>query len=59
MRVGLTQQRSTIILYFWTAMFALPTVIAAFMPTWVAILVGAVIFGSSLMIIKTNRDVNA
>jgi UDP-GlcNAc:undecaprenyl-phosphate GlcNAc-1-phosphate transferase len=59
MRVGLTQQRTTIILYFWTAMFALPTVIAAFMPTWVAILVGAVIFGSSLMIIKTNRDVNA
>ena len=59
MRVGLTQQRTTIILYFWTAMFALPTVIAAFMPIWVALLVGAVIFGSSFIIIKTNRKVSA
>jgi UDP-GlcNAc:undecaprenyl-phosphate GlcNAc-1-phosphate transferase len=58
MRVGLTQQRTTIILYFWTAMFALPTVIAAFMPVWVALLVGAVIFGSSFIIIKTNRKVS-
>jgi len=59
MRVGLTQQRTTIILYFWTAMFALPTVIAAFMPVWVALLVGALIFGSSFIIIKTNRKVSA
>lgn len=59
MRVGLTQQRTTIILYFWTAMFALPTVIAAFMPIWVALLVGVVIFGSSFIIIKTNRKVSA
>ena len=36
MRLGLTQQRTTIILYLWTAMFALPTVIAAFTPIWVA-----------------------
>ena len=59
MRVGLTQQRTTIILYFWTAMFALPTVIAAFMPIWVALLVGVVIFGSSFIIIKTNRKLSA
>jgi UDP-GlcNAc:undecaprenyl-phosphate GlcNAc-1-phosphate transferase len=56
MRLGLTQQRTTVILYLWTAMFALPTVIAAFLPVWFAILSGALIFSFSIFIIKNIKD---
>jgi UDP-GlcNAc:undecaprenyl-phosphate GlcNAc-1-phosphate transferase len=56
MRLGLTQQRTTVILYIWTAMFALPTVIAAFVPAWIAILSGAFIFSFSALIIKNTKD---
>jgi UDP-GlcNAc:undecaprenyl-phosphate GlcNAc-1-phosphate transferase len=55
MRLGLTQQSTTIILYMWTAMFALPTVIAAFTPLWVALIVGFVIFTLSIFTIKRSR----
>lgn len=55
MRLGLTQQSTTIILYMWTAMFALPTVIAAFTPLWVALIVGFVIFILSIITIKRSR----
>ena len=55
MRLGLSQQRTTIILYFWTAMFALPTVIAAFVAFWFAILAGVVIFLISIWIIASNK----
>lgn len=56
MRLGLTQQSTTIILYMWTAMFALPTVIAAFTPLWVALIVGFVIFILSIITIKHGRN---
>jgi UDP-GlcNAc:undecaprenyl-phosphate GlcNAc-1-phosphate transferase len=56
MRLGLTQQSTTIILYMWTAMFALPTVIAAFTPLWVALIVGFVIFILSIITIKHSRN---
>jgi UDP-GlcNAc:undecaprenyl-phosphate GlcNAc-1-phosphate transferase len=55
MRLGLTQQRTTVILYLWTAMFALPTVIAAFAPAWIAVISGVFVFGISLTVIKTTR----
>jgi UDP-GlcNAc:undecaprenyl-phosphate GlcNAc-1-phosphate transferase len=55
MRLGLTQQSTTIILYMWTAMFALPTVIAAFTPLWVALIVGFVIFILSIITIRRSR----
>ena len=58
MRFGLTQQRTTIVLYLWTAMFALPTVIAAFVSIWIAILAGALIFLSSLFVIKSSKNVS-
>jgi UDP-GlcNAc:undecaprenyl-phosphate GlcNAc-1-phosphate transferase len=58
MRFGLTQQRTTIVLYLWTAMFALPTVIAAFASIWIAILAGALIFLSSVLIIKSSKNVS-
>jgi UDP-GlcNAc:undecaprenyl-phosphate GlcNAc-1-phosphate transferase len=56
MRLGLSQQGTTVILYLWTAMFALPTVIAAFLPVWFAILSGALIFSFSIFIIKNIKD---
>jgi len=56
MRMGLTQQRTTVVLYLWTAMFAVPTAIAAFIPIWIALLVGAVIFALSILVIKRNRN---
>ena len=58
MRFGLTQQRTTIVLYLWTAMFALPTVIAAFASIWIAILAGAVIFLSSVWVIKSSKNLS-
>ena len=57
MRLGLTQQRATVILYLWTAMFALPTVIAAFAPVWVAFLSGAAIFGASVLLIRLQKEI--
>ena len=56
MRMGLTQQRTTVVLYLWTAMFAIPTAIAAFIPIWIALLVGVVIFALSILVIKRNRN---
>jgi UDP-GlcNAc:undecaprenyl-phosphate GlcNAc-1-phosphate transferase len=36
-------------------MFALPTVIAAFVPIWIAIISGLIIFLISLLVLKTNH----
>ena len=58
MRFGLSQQRTTIVLYLWTAMFALPTVIAAFASIWIAILAGALIFLSSVWVIKSSNNMS-
>ena len=58
MRFGLTQQRTTIVLYLWTAMFALPTVVAAFVSIWIAILAGALIFLTSVWVIKSSKNVS-
>jgi hypothetical protein len=38
----------------WTAMFAFPTVVAAFAPIWVALLFGISIFIFSLALFKKN-----
>ncbi len=55
MRMGLSQQRTTVVLYLWTAMFALPTVIAAFAQLWIALTSGVVIFLFSIFVIKSNK----
>ncbi len=55
MRYGLTQQRTTVVLYLWTGMFAFPTVIAAFVPFWIAIIAGMLIFALSIWVIKSNK----
>jgi UDP-GlcNAc:undecaprenyl-phosphate GlcNAc-1-phosphate transferase len=56
MRMGLTQQRTTVVLYLWTAMFAIPTAIAAFIPILFALLAGLFIFALSVIVIKRNRN---
>jgi len=38
-------------------MFALPTVIAAFTPIWVAFLAGTVIFGVSILLVKFRQEI--
>jgi UDP-GlcNAc:undecaprenyl-phosphate GlcNAc-1-phosphate transferase len=53
--MGLSQQRTTVVLYLWTAMFALPTVIAAFAQLWIALTSGVVIFLFSIFVIKSNK----
>jgi UDP-GlcNAc:undecaprenyl-phosphate GlcNAc-1-phosphate transferase len=56
MRMGLTQQRTTVVLYLWTAMFAIPTASAAFIPIPIALLVGLLIFALSVIVIKQNKN---
>ena len=36
LNIGMSHRRTTFILYLWSAMFAFPTVIAAFEPLWIA-----------------------
>ena len=55
MRFGLYKQRTTVVLYLWSAMFAFPTVIAAFVPFWIAIITGIFIFTLSIWVIRSNK----
>jgi UDP-GlcNAc:undecaprenyl-phosphate GlcNAc-1-phosphate transferase len=52
--MGNSHRRTSAILYSWTAMFAFPTAVAAFAPIWVALLLGAAIFGFSLILIRES-----
>lgn len=49
--MGVSHRRTTVILYMWTAGFAIPTAIAAFTSIWVALLVALAIFGLSLALL--------
>lgn len=50
-RMGNSQREVAIIMYLWTAMFAFPTVIAAFYPLWISVVVGLVIALASISVI--------
>ena len=52
---GSSHRQTTVILYLWTAMFAIPTVIAAFEPSWISIVVGGVILLISLIMFRSAR----
>ena len=52
--MGNSHRRTTAILYCWTAMFAFPTVVAAFAPLWLALVVGLAIFLFSLALIRKS-----
>ena len=51
LRMGNSQREVAIIMYLWTAMFAFPTVAAAFAPLWEALLMGLLIGLVSLIVI--------
>ena len=56
LNLGMSHRRTTFILYLWTAMFAFPTVIAAFEPLWIAGLVaGAMALASVGLIVEGKR----
>ncbi len=48
---GNSHRRTTFILYLWSATFAFSTVIAAFEPLWIALLVAIAIASISLVLI--------
>ncbi|MEI6406452.1 MAG: MraY family glycosyltransferase [Actinomycetes bacterium] len=52
--LGSTHKQTTVILYLWTAMFAVPTVVAAFEPLWVSVLVGLVFMTLSLFLMARS-----
>jgi UDP-GlcNAc:undecaprenyl-phosphate GlcNAc-1-phosphate transferase len=51
LRMGNSQREVAIIMYLWTAMFAFPTVIAAFYPLWIAAVVAVAIALASAILI--------
>ena len=57
--IGNSQRRNSAILYSWTAMFAFPTVVAAFAPIWVALAVGLAIFLFSAALIRKSLVKNS
>jgi len=52
--MGNSHRRTSAILYSWTAMFAFPTVVAAFAPVWVSLLVGLLILLFSIALIRES-----
>lgn len=52
--MGNSHRRTSAILYSWTAMFAFPTVVAAFAPLWIALVVGLLIFIFSMALIRKS-----
>jgi UDP-GlcNAc:undecaprenyl-phosphate GlcNAc-1-phosphate transferase len=50
-RMGNSQREVAIIMYLWTAMFAFPTVIAAFYPLWISAVVALAIALASISVI--------
>ena len=52
LNLGSTQRQTTVVLYLWTAMFAFPTVIAAFAPLWISFVAGGAIFALSLIVLR-------
>lgn len=54
--MGHSHRRTAIILYAWTAAFAVPPVISAFAPIWIGLLIGALILAFSLFLLKENSS---
>ena len=54
LKMGNTHRRTTFILYIFTALFAIPPVVAAFTPLWVAGIVGLLIFVIGFVMAKEN-----
>ena len=57
--MGNSHRRTTFILYTWTAMFAIPTVIAAFAPLWIALVVACGMLAFSLAMMGDTARKNS
>lgn len=55
MKMGNSQQRTAVVLYFATAMLAMPAMLSAFFPLWVAILTGLILLISGVSIMKRAK----
>jgi len=55
MQRGNSQQRTAVILYFATAMLAIPAMLSAFVPVWLAVCAGAALFGVAVAIMKREK----
>lgn len=56
MELGNSQQRTTVILYLWTAMLAIPAMASAFLPIWQAVIIGIALFLISILVNKSKFD---
>ena len=56
--MGNSHRRTTSILYSWTAMFAIPTVVAAFESLWIALIIFLVILVGSLILLTNSLKSN-
>lgn len=54
MKLGNSQQRTAVILYFATAMLAIPAMLSAFVPVWLAFSTGPILFLIALSITKRS-----
>ncbi|MEY3347739.1 MAG: hypothetical protein RL159_425, partial [Actinomycetota bacterium] len=55
MKLGNSQQRTAVILYFATAMLAIPAMLSAFVPVWLAFSAGPILFLFALSITKRSK----
>ena len=53
---GNSQLRTAIIMYLWTAAIAFPVTVWAFASFWIALIVGSVLGGTSILLMKKRRD---
>ncbi|MFM8937803.1 MAG: glycosyltransferase family 4 protein [Actinomycetota bacterium] len=56
MKLGNSQQRTAVILYFATAMLAIPAMLSAFVPVWLAFCAGPVLFLFAFAITKRSKS---
>lgn len=59
MKLGNSQQRTAVILYFATAMLAIPAMLSAFAPIWLAFATGPLLFLIAYSITKRERMVSS
>ena len=57
MKLGNSQLRTTVILYFATAMLAVPAMLSAFLPVWLAFSTGPILFFAAFLITQRKSKV--
>jgi UDP-GlcNAc:undecaprenyl-phosphate GlcNAc-1-phosphate transferase len=59
MKLGNSQLRTTVILYFATAMLAVPAMLSAFLPVWLAFISGPILFFAAFLITVKKARINS